>query len=104
MNQPRLFKWRHYEPQMILLYLRWYVRYSLSYRDLEEIMTERGLLVSHTTISAGSCTILLLLRRNAEPGSSPQTAPGVQPSAIIATILRNRHVGRAIVPSCHRSI
>ncbi len=30
--------------------IRWYLRYSLSYRDLEEIMLERGLHVDHTTI------------------------------------------------------
>ena len=30
--------------------IRWYIRYSLSYRDLVEIMAERGIKVSHTTI------------------------------------------------------
>jgi transposase-like protein len=30
--------------------VRWYLRYSLSYRDLEEIMVERGLAVDHVTI------------------------------------------------------
>jgi len=30
--------------------VRWYLRYSLSYRDLEELMRERGLSVDHTTI------------------------------------------------------
>lgn len=30
--------------------MRWYLRYALSYRDLEEIMWERGLRVDHTTI------------------------------------------------------
>jgi len=44
------FKWRHFEPEIILLCVRWYLRYSLSYRDLEEIMAERGLSVDHTTI------------------------------------------------------
>jgi transposase-like protein len=45
-----LFKWRHYESEIILLCVRWYLRYALSYRDLEEIMNERGLSVDHTTI------------------------------------------------------
>ena len=36
MSQSKLFKYRHVEPQIILLCLRWYLRYSLSYRDLEE--------------------------------------------------------------------
>src|ERR1017187_726804 len=33
-----------------MLCVRWYLRYSLSYRDLEEIMAERGLSVDHVTI------------------------------------------------------
>lgn len=44
------FKWRHYEPEIILLCVRWYCRYQLSYRDLEEMMRERGLSVDHTTV------------------------------------------------------
>ena len=35
------FKWRHYEGQIIILCVRWYLRYALSYRDLEEMMSER---------------------------------------------------------------
>lgn len=44
------FKWRHHEPEIILLCVRWYCRFQLSYRDLEEIMRERGLTVDHTTV------------------------------------------------------
>ena len=44
------FKWRHFESQIILLAVRWYCRYQLSYRDLEEMINERGLSVDHTTI------------------------------------------------------
>lgn len=44
------FKWRHYAPDVILLCVRWYCRYSLSYRDLEEMMSERGLSVDHVTV------------------------------------------------------
>ena len=43
-------KWRHFEPSLILLCVRWYCRYQLSYRDLEEMMRERGLAVDHTTV------------------------------------------------------
>lgn len=50
MNQHKLFKYRHYQAETILLCVRWYLRYSLSYRDLEETMAERGLVVDHTTI------------------------------------------------------
>src|SRR5258708_11677720 len=44
------FKWRHFQADIILLCVRWYLRYPLSYRDLEEMMLERGLHVDHTTI------------------------------------------------------
>jgi transposase-like protein len=44
------FKWRHFEPEIILLCVRWYSRYQLSYRDLAEMMRERGLLVHHSTL------------------------------------------------------
>jgi len=44
------FKWRHFQSDIILLNVRWYCRYSLSYRDLEEMMAERGVEVDHTTI------------------------------------------------------
>jgi IS6 family transposase len=44
------FKWRHYESEIILTCVRWYLRFALSYRDLEEIMIERGLSVDHSTI------------------------------------------------------
>jgi len=47
---PVEFKWRHYEPEMILCCVRWYLRYMLSYRDLAEMMQERGLSIVHTTI------------------------------------------------------
>jgi IS6 family transposase len=40
----------HFEADIILLCVRWYLRYALSYRDVEELMQERGLQVDHTTI------------------------------------------------------
>ncbi len=44
------FNWRHYAPDVILLCVRWYCRYQLSYRDVEEIMRARGLDVDHSTV------------------------------------------------------
>ena len=44
------FKWRHYRDEIILLCVRWRLRYALSYRELEEMMKERGLSVDHTKI------------------------------------------------------
>lgn len=50
MSKPSAFKWKHYQPDIILLTVRWYLRYSLSFRDLVEMMEERGLSIAHTTI------------------------------------------------------
>jgi transposase-like protein len=50
MAEQNPFKWRHFQSDIILLCVRWYVRSALSYRDLEEMMLERGLHVDHTTI------------------------------------------------------
>jgi len=44
------FKWRHFQPEIILCGVRWYLRYSLSYRDVEDLILERGLHVDHTTV------------------------------------------------------
>ncbi len=44
------FKGRHSQKEMILQSIRWYLAYSLSYRDIEEIMKERGFEVDHSTI------------------------------------------------------
>src|SRR6478672_1464141 len=46
-----VFKWHHFLPKIILLNVRWYCRYSLSYRNLEEMMQERGVAVDHSTIN-----------------------------------------------------
>ena len=40
MAETYLFKWRHDESEIILLRARWYLRYALSYRDLEEMARE----------------------------------------------------------------
>jgi IS6 family transposase len=48
MTDPALFKWRHFEAEIILCAVRWYLRYALSYRDAEELLRERG-------VSVGLC-------------------------------------------------
>ncbi|MBJ8055549.1 IS6 family transposase [Bacillus cereus] len=50
MKKENLFKWKHYQPELILLTVRWYLRYNLSFRNLVEMMEERGLSMAHTTI------------------------------------------------------
>jgi transposase-like protein len=49
-NRSALFRDRHFEEEIIILCVRWYLRYSLSYQDLEEMMAERGLSLDHSTI------------------------------------------------------
>jgi IS6 family transposase len=44
------FKWRHLQPTITLLCVRWYCGCRLSYRDLEEMMREGGVPVDHTTV------------------------------------------------------
>ena len=52
MNADRsaLFRGRHFADDVIVLCVRWYLRYSLSYRDLAEMMVERHLSVDPSTI------------------------------------------------------
>ena len=49
-NRPELFKGRHFEAGIIVLCVRWYLRFGLSFRDLEEMVAERNLRVGHVTI------------------------------------------------------
>jgi transposase, IS6 family len=49
-TRPAIFKWRQTEPNLILCAVRWYLRYSLSLRDVEELLEERCLRVDHTTV------------------------------------------------------
>lgn len=44
------FKWKHYQPEIILSTVRWYLRYNLSLRDLMEMMGGIGLSLAYTTI------------------------------------------------------
>ena len=44
------FRGRHFGGEIVLWAVRWYCRYAVSYRDLEAMMTERGVAVDHSTI------------------------------------------------------
>jgi transposase, IS6 family len=71
MQQPNVFKWRHYQAEIILLCVRWYLRYSLSYRDLEEMMAERGLTVDHSTIARWVLAFAPELEKRVKPQLKP---------------------------------
>ena len=45
-----LFKYRHFQYDIIIWAVRWYCKYGVSYRELEEMLSERGVEVDHTTI------------------------------------------------------
>jgi hypothetical protein len=55
-----------FPPEVILLAVRWYLRYGLSYRDLEELLAERGIEVDHVTLVSVGATVHALAG-----GSSP---------------------------------
>ena len=44
------FKWRQFTGEVILWAVRWYCRYGISYRELAEMLAERGVEVDHTTL------------------------------------------------------
>src|SRR3978361_1858250 len=45
-----LFSGRHFDREIIILCVRWYLRFKLSFRDLVEMMAARGLPMAHTTV------------------------------------------------------
>src|SRR5882757_794276 len=50
MRALELFKGRHFDREIIVLCVRWYLGYKLSSRDLVQMMAERGIALTHTTI------------------------------------------------------
>jgi hypothetical protein len=53
------FKWRHFKGEIILWAVRWYCKYGISYRELEEMMSERGIDVGsqhHLPLGSSLCT------------------------------------------------
>jgi transposase-like protein len=65
MSDHSLFKWRHFEADIILCAMRWYLRYALSYRDVEELLQERGVQVDHTTVFRWVQRVALIFHRRA---------------------------------------
>jgi hypothetical protein len=50
LNMDDLFKGRHFDREIIILCVRWYLRFKHSFRDLVEMMAKRGISLAHTTI------------------------------------------------------
>ena len=66
-GQPWLFKWRQFEAEIIVCAVRWYLRYSLSYREVKELLAERGINVDLSTMGPA-----LRTRASVAPASSPE--------------------------------
>jgi hypothetical protein len=70
------FHGRHFDREVIVLCVRWYLRYKLSLRDLVEMMAEHGLSLAHTTIMR---CVRRFTRRSLSGGiglRGPLVAPG----------------------------
>ena len=59
------FSGRHYPKSIILQCVRWYVAYALSYRNIEEMMAERGIHVDHATLNRWVLNYAPLLEQKA---------------------------------------
>jgi len=57
------FKWTKFPKEVILMCIRWYAAYPLSYRHVEELMEERGVVVDHATINRWAIKYLPLLEK-----------------------------------------
>jgi transposase-like protein len=56
-----------FPPDVIVLAVRWYLRFALSYRDIEELLTERGVQVDHVTVYRWVLRFTPLLAEAARP-------------------------------------
>ncbi len=61
------FKGRHFEAGLIVQAVSWYLRYPLSYRDVEELLLERGLEVDHSTVNRWVLAYAPLIERRLRP-------------------------------------
>ena len=60
------FKGSHYPKPVILYAVFFYIRYGVSYRDLEEIMAERGVEIDHATLNRWVVKFSPLIAENAQ--------------------------------------
>ena len=74
-----LFEGRHFDREIIVLCVRWYLRFKLSFRDLVEMMAERGLSLVHTTIMRA------ILRSLSGAGSASHGRRGVRGASMRRT-------------------
>src|ERR671928_191655 len=68
------FKGRHFEATLILQAVSWYLRYPLSYRDIEELFLERGLTVDHPPLTGWFWPFAPLIEKGLPPSPTPLCA------------------------------
>ena len=67
-HRPCLFKGRHFDQEIIILCVRWYLRFKLSFRDLVEMMAERGISLAQNPSDTNSRISLSLSLERYPPG------------------------------------
>ena len=70
------FKGRHFQASLILQAVAWYLRYPLSYRDIEELFLERGLAVDHATVNRWVLAYAPLIERRLRAFRKPHCGQG----------------------------
>ena len=81
-------KGRHFEASLIVQAVCWYLRYALSYCDIEELFRERGLAVDHSTLNRWVLAYAPLIERRLRSfrnAAGPQSSPIVRPMPEFAT-------------------
>ena len=79
-----VFKGAHYPKAVIVHAVFFYVRYAVSYRDLEEILAERGVSVDHATLNRWVMKYSPLIAANAQTRKKPSDNSWRMPSRDIA--------------------
>ncbi len=85
-----------FPPEVIMLAVRWYLRYGLSYRDVEELLVERGIEVDHVTIHRWVQRFTPLLIDAARPCRRPVGGRWFVDETYVKLAGRWRYVYRAV--------
>jgi hypothetical protein len=76
-------KGRHFDGEIIIVYVRWYLRFKVSFRDLVEMMAERGICLAHTTIIDLQKTAIYAIQRRSLGAEHVRDGRSVMISKII---------------------